>query len=358
MAEDAKKAVSIEQLSHFKAKQDVENLKTFMQKSDAVNLDGAVRYDKAQMLTAEQRRQARANIGALSAEGGATATTDAVLYTEQDLTDEQKTQARQNIGASDFDGDYDNLKYVPFGYDKKNNYKWDGSIEGRVTTSVMITELGLEGMLCKVGEVPEGDIYFEKIVWNNFGEYTDFIKALVQRTEGSKGFIKYWETPSPAGDGMMEVPVVAVINEPCEIDGIQFSETGVYFVFADAAVLGMEKPAFVQEIYDYTNINEIPDDLLPSKVVKTDDNGLIPAHYLPSFVDDVIEGWYDEENNQFWEPLGDGDGSRGTVTPESGKIYIDRDTGKSYRWGGSIFVEMNPPEITFATDADIDALFT
>lgn len=351
---DENKIIDLDTLSHFKAKQDLENERKFKKKDDATDLKGAVRYDAAQALTEQEKAQARLNLGISENGGGGGGSVEgAVRYdVKQTLTDEQKAKARENIGADDFD----NLKFAPFGYVKKNRYAWDGNTEGRVTTSVMIAELGLEGMFCKVGEAPEGDISLNRIVWNNFGEHTEFIEALVQRTEGNKGFIKYWKTMSPAGDDIVEIPVVAVINEPCVIEEIQFSETGVYFIFADSKVLGMEKPAFVQEIFDYNNINEIPDDLLPSKVVKTDENGVIPARYLPSFVDDVIEGWYDEENNQFWEPIG-GD-SRGVVIPESGKIYIDRDTGKSYRWGGSIFVEMNPPEITFATDADIDALFT
>lgn len=54
---------------------------------------GSVRYDEAQILTDEQKAQARTNIGADTVQG-------AVLYTPQSLTDDQKTQARGNIGAA------------------------------------------------------------------------------------------------------------------------------------------------------------------------------------------------------------------------------------------------------------------
>ena len=60
-------------------------------------------------------------------------------------------------------------------------------------------------------------------------------------------------------------------------------------------------------------------------------NGKIPASQLPSFVDDVLEGSYinsttfNDLNNQ-------------PYTPETGKIYIDTTTNKTYRWSGMLFV--------------------
>lgn len=84
----------------------------------------------------------------------------------------------------------------------------------------------------------------------------------------------------------------------------------------------------------------------------TDENGLIPTSMLPSFVDDVIEGNYNETTDTFT------DAENQPITPEGGKIYVDLLEGGSYRWGGSQYVRLNPPEITFATTSDIDALFT
>jgi hypothetical protein len=54
-------------------------------------------------------------------------------------------------------------------------------------------------------------------------------------------------------------------------------------------------------------------------------NGLVPSNQLPSFVDDVIEA------NNFASLPGTG---------ETGKIYITIDTGKTYRWSGSVYVEL------------------
>jgi hypothetical protein len=64
-----------------------------------------------------------------------------------------------------------------------------------------------------------------------------------------------------------------------------------------------------------------------SKKADLDEAGKVPAIQLPSFVDDVLEfadlAAFPEEG-------------------ESGKIYIAIDTNKSYRWSGSIFVEVSP----------------
>ncbi|WP_436872662.1 hypothetical protein [Acinetobacter haemolyticus] len=62
-------------------------------------------------------------------------------------------------------------------------------------------------------------------------------------------------------------------------------------------------------------------------------DGVIPAAQLPSFVDDVLNGTYiDDEtfNDENDDPY----------TPEDGKIYVDTTTNKTYRWSGSIYVEI------------------
>ena len=55
--------------------------------------------------------------------------------------------------------------------------------------------------------------------------------------------------------------------------------------------------------------------------------GVIPSANLPGYVDDVLE--YDS-SSAFPE------------TGESGKIYVATDTNRTYRWGGSSYVEISP----------------
>lgn len=69
-------------------------------------------------------------------------------------------------------------------------------------------------------------------------------------------------------------------------------------------------------------------------VATLDATGLIPAAQLPSFVDDVLEGYISTDNKKFTTEKDGGEEIKG----ESGKIYVDAETGKTYRWSGTAFV--------------------
>lgn len=61
-------------------------------------------------------------------------------------------------------------------------------------------------------------------------------------------------------------------------------------------------------------------------VASLDENGMVPAAQLPSYVDDVIEA----ANMEAFPATG-----------EAGKIYVALDTNKTYRWSGSQYVEIS-----------------
>lgn len=67
-------------------------------------------------------------------------------------------------------------------------------------------------------------------------------------------------------------------------------------------------------------------------VATLDENGLVPSTQLPSYVDDVIEGYY--YNSKFYKESA----HTTEITAESGKIYVDLTTNKTYRWGGTTYV--------------------
>ena len=69
-----------------------------------------------------------------------------------------------------------------------------------------------------------------------------------------------------------------------------------------------------------------------SGLAELDSNGKVPSAQLPSFVDDVIEGYL--YNGKFYKESA----HTTVITGESGKIYIDLATNKTYRWSGSTFV--------------------
>lgn len=72
-----------------------------------------------------------------------------------------------------------------------------------------------------------------------------------------------------------------------------------------------------------------------SGVAELDANGKVPTSQLPSFVDDVIEGYY--YNSKFYK-----ESTHTTeIAGETGKIYVDLSTNKTYRYSGSAFVEIS-----------------
>lgn len=72
-------------------------------------------------------------------------------------------------------------------------------------------------------------------------------------------------------------------------------------------------------------------------VAELDENGKVPSSQLPSFVDDVVEGYFDNTTGRFY--------TESTyiteIVGESGKIYVSVDTNVSYRWGGTEWVEIS-----------------
>lgn len=67
-------------------------------------------------------------------------------------------------------------------------------------------------------------------------------------------------------------------------------------------------------------------------VAELDGAGKVLASQLPSFVDDVLEGYL--SGGEFY---GD-EAHKKVFAQESGKIYVDLPSGKTYRWSGSAYV--------------------
>ena len=61
-------------------------------------------------------------------------------------------------------------------------------------------------------------------------------------------------------------------------------------------------------------------------VAELDETGKVPSSQLPAYVDDVVE---EDSLEDFPE------------TGEAGKIYVAKDTNKTYRWSGSAYVEIS-----------------
>lgn len=75
-------------------------------------------------------------------------------------------------------------------------------------------------------------------------------------------------------------------------------------------------------------------------------DGKVPSEQLPSYVDDVIEGYY--YNSKFYKEAA----HTNEITGEQGKIYTDLSTEKIYRWSGTAWVSIsNPLDIASVEEA-------
>ena len=69
-------------------------------------------------------------------------------------------------------------------------------------------------------------------------------------------------------------------------------------------------------------------------LAELDSNGKVPSSQLPSYVDDVIEGYY--YNGKFYNESA----HTTEITGEGGKIYVDLATEKTYRYSGSTYAQV------------------
>ncbi len=70
-------------------------------------------------------------------------------------------------------------------------------------------------------------------------------------------------------------------------------------------------------------------------VAELDSSGKVPAAQLPSYVDDVLEGYL--SGGKFYKESA----HTTEITGETGKIYVDLSTSKTYRWSGTAFAEIS-----------------
>lgn len=70
-------------------------------------------------------------------------------------------------------------------------------------------------------------------------------------------------------------------------------------------------------------------------VATLDNAGKVPAAQLPSYVDDVIEGYYN--GGKFYTSKDSSGNYSGVITGETGKIYVNLNDNKTYRWSGTAY---------------------
>lgn len=107
--------------------------------------------------------------------------------------------------------------------------------------------------------------------------------------------------------------------------------------------------------YFMGNIQEVLKNYIPKSekgiangIATLGSDGKVPVAQLPSYVDDVLEGYYNE--GKFYKE----DTNKTIITGEQGKIYVDLDSNATYRWSGSAFIKVSNP-IDYASQAEAEA---
>lgn len=331
------KIITTETLSHFKTKQDLENERKFKSKNDSTDLKGAVRYDTAQVLTEQEKAQVKANLGITDGGSSGETVEGAVRYdVQQALDEDDKARARENIGAGT--GTWADMPDKPFG--EMGGF---GAIEWDTKPTDTYVPIGdADTGYYKVSStVPTKDELIGANLKAEFdGEHIDTVLSDSDITDYSEHCYGYASTPY-----FFVTTQATEVKFTEEVSG-QFPCAGVWFISS----MGVTWTYYLGK----GEIKKIDKKFLPEGLVTTDENGLIPASKLPSYVDDIVEGYHNEEDSLFYEEAE----FTTAITGETGKIYVDVASGNTYRWSGSTYVRLNPDKYTLATTSDIDALFT
>lgn len=118
------------------------------------------------------------------------------------------------------------------------------------------------------------------------------------------------------------------------------SDTGHKHVKADITDFPTSMPA--SDVYAWAKAANKPSYTLTEVTGNLDVSrlsGVIDAAHLPSYVDDVLEGFYDGSDRVFYKNYDASSGKYSNAyTGENGKIYVDYNTNKTYRWSGRSYV--------------------
>ena len=85
-------------------------------------------------------------------------------------------------------------------------------------------------------------------------------------------------------------------------------------------------------------------------VATLDESGKVPSIQLPSYVDDVIEGYF--YDNKFYSD----EAHTSEITGEVSKIYIDVISNLSYRYGGTTYTVITSSDMVAISNAEIDEI--
>lgn len=160
-----------------------------------------------------------------------------------------------------------------------------------------------------------------------------FINAEGQNTDAIKSYYKNLIDDAFVNNKLMIISTHSNSYDPSYLaevldyiigKGGKFQSPTEVFREIESSVIDLKQDKLVSSDTIIVDGNTLS--VVDGKFATLGDDGKIPSFQLPSYVDDVIEG----ENISDFPSVG-----------ESGKIYVDLSSNKTYRWGGSQYVEIS-----------------
>jgi hypothetical protein len=229
---------------------------------------------------------------------------------------EAATQTRENIGAAAIDHTHDVATADTDGFmSAEDKAKLDGLEQ--VDVSDFVTKEDADAAYAAITHTHDDRYYTESEVDSKLAD-----KANATHTHAIGDVNNLQETIEG-----LETDIAGKANTSHTHDDRYFTETEVTDKLATKADTGHKHAASDVTSGTFT-LDRIPTitDAKISGMSASKLTGTIPTANLPSYVDDVVEGATTEDFPE---------------TGEAGKIYVATSTNKTYRWGGSSYVEIS-----------------
>ena len=258
-------------------------------------------------------------------------------------TNDYTTAEREKLSAlptndkltSDFAAKQNNITGGTTGQILKKKSNTDGDFEWGDNTGSGVPAGGTTGQVLRKHSSTDQDVEWSDIPEVPSGGATG--QVLTKHSSADGDF--EWQTPAGSGDMLKSIYDT---DDDGKVDAAENADTvNNHTVLSDVPA----DAKFTDTVYDDTEVRSLINGKISSTekgansgVATLDSSGKVPASQLPSYVDDVINGYYNNLNDTFYEDIS----YTTPITPEEDKIYIDLSTNKEYRWSGAVYVTINP----------------